>query len=71
MAKLNFEYCECGCKAHEATSKGLTYSIFNRLEGDKPFEVYSGYRRVAPHLGDFATWKDAVQAAQDHWDNQP
>lgn len=69
---LQFEYCECGCKCHSGTSKGVQYSIFNSLRGPLPFMVRRGHGGWGPEIGSkYATWKEAVQAAQDDWDKIP
>lgn len=69
---LQFEYCECGCKCHEGCSKGIGYSIDNALQGKLPFTVRRGHGRHGTQIGPkFATFTEAVLAAQADWDQIP
>jgi len=69
---LQFEYCECGCHCHTAMSKGVDYSIYNDLESKLPFTVRRGHSWMGIQIGPkYATWDEAVKAAQDDWDKIP
>lgn len=69
---LQFEYCECGCHCHSAVSKGIEYSIYNSLEGKLPFTTRRGHSWMGTQIGPkYATWEEAVKAAQDDWDKIP
>lgn len=64
--KLNFEYCECGCKSYTATLKGLSYTIYWDLKDS--FYLYSGHGFLGTKLGTFYTYEKTIKAAQEHWD---
>lgn len=69
---LQFEYCECGCHCHSAVSKGIEYSIFNDLKSKLPFTTRRGHSWMGTQIGPkYATWEEAVKAAQDDWDKIP
>lgn len=68
---VQFEYCECGCKCHSATSKGVSYSIYNSLQGDKSLSLVRGHGRYGFDLGKFSNWYEAVVAAQKDFDSIP
>lgn len=69
---LQFEYCECGCKCHSGTSKGISYSIFNALEGKLPFTLRRGHSWMGTQIGPkYATFNEAVIAAQADYDKIP
>ncbi len=69
---LQFEYCECGCKCHSGSSKGIGYSIFNDLKSRLPFVVRRGHGWMGTQIGPkYATFTEAVMAAQADWDSIP
>lgn len=68
---LQFEYCECGCKCHVGTSKGLTYTIFNTLEGEKSCYLFRGHGRSSPPIKRKCTFDEAVMSAQADYDKIP
>lgn len=69
---LQFEYCECGCKCHSGSSKGIGYSIDNVLQGKLPFTVRRGHGRHGVQVGPkYGTFWEAVRAAQADWDKIP
>ncbi len=69
---LQFEYCECGCHCHSGSSKGIEYSIYNDLKSKLPFTVRRGHSWMGSQIGPkYATWEEAVMAAQNDWDKIP
>ena len=69
---LQFEYCECGCKSHSGSSKGIGYSIHNDLKSKLPFTVRRGHGWMGTQIGPkVATFGEAVRAAQADWDKIP
>jgi hypothetical protein len=69
---IQFEYCECGCKCHSATSKGISYSIYNSLEGSHAFTLMRGHGRFGRPLGPkLNTFQAAVTYAQADFDKIP
>lgn len=69
MKKLEFEYCECGCKCSSAGSKGIYYSLYNDLKGN--YTLRRGHGHYGHELGIFQDYKKAVETAQKDWDEQP
>jgi hypothetical protein len=69
---LQFEYCECGCKCHSGSSKGLEYSIYNDLKNKLAFTLTRGHGWRGPQVGPrYANFSEAVMAAQADWDKIP
>jgi hypothetical protein len=69
---LQFEYCECGCKCHSGSSKGIGYSIFNDLKSKLAFTLKRGHGWMGTQIGPkYATFSEAVIAAQADWDKIP
>lgn len=69
MTILKFEYCECGCKCHSASKKGMHYSIYQTLgTEEKPVILYSGHSRYGVLLGKYKTFKEAIEAADKHYE---
>jgi hypothetical protein len=70
---LQFEYCECGCKCHTASSKGIEYSLYNDLNPSKlTFTLRRGHSWMGTQIGPkYATFQEAVIAAQNDWDKIP
>ena len=69
---LQFEYCECGCKCHEAHSKGIGYSLHNDLKSKLPFTLRRGHGWMGTQIGPkYGTFQEAVIAAQADFDKIP
>jgi len=69
MANLNFEYCECGCKCHFASKKGMRYSIYQTLgTEEKPVVLFNGHSVWGILLGKYKTLKEAIEAADKHYE---
>ena len=69
---LQFEYCECGCHCHSAQSKGIGYSLYDSLQKEKyPFRLCRGHGLYGPEVGKYATFDEAVIAAQADYDKIP
>ncbi len=65
--KLNFEYCECGCKGYSATKKGLSYWIYWDLA--KSFIAHTGHGYQGNLIKDCETMKLAEKSCQKHYDS--
>lgn len=65
MRKINWEYCECGCKCHTALEEGKTFSIFNDLKG-----TFYLYRNMSwgdrTPLGKHESFDAASTALEEH-----
>lgn len=62
MPKLNFEYCECGCKCYVAEG----YHIFWDLK--KKYTLFEG--RFRSNLQEFSSMEDAEDEAQKRFENK-
>ncbi len=70
---LKFEYCECGCKGHEATKKGINYWIYQTLQdGPKQVILFLGHGfAFGQQLSKHDTFLEAKEAANDHYKQVP
>lgn len=63
---LQFEYCECGCKGHEAGVGGLSYWIWWSAVKGEPYKACRGHGRLSTLIGSYPTFKEAVKACNEH-----
>jgi hypothetical protein len=70
---IQFEYCECGCHCHVAYSKGIEYTIYNSLEGGKPFSLRRGHGITLGVMvgGKRESFQECEIAAQADFDKIP
>jgi len=60
--KLEFKYCECGCKGSRAGKGELSYWCFWDLR--ETVSVRRGHGHTAPLIGHFKSHKEAWAAAR-------
>jgi hypothetical protein len=60
---VKWSYCECGCHGHEAGVGHMSYWIFYDLKDT--FYLHSGHGRYAPLVGQFKSFDEAAEAAQE------
>jgi len=62
MKKINWEYCECGCKSHEARYGNLWFSSFMELDKNHKFVKFHLHGNGMQFIGHFYTAeeRDAV-----------
>lgn len=58
---LNFEYCECGCKGHEASAGKLHFWIYNDLRGN--YYLHQGHGWMSPKIGQHTSFEAAQRQA--------
>jgi hypothetical protein len=62
--KLNWEYCECGCKGHDVSVGSLHLWQFDDLKnGPKSHRLHEGHGWMSPLIGSYASGEDADKAA--------
>jgi len=62
--KLDFKYCECGCKSYTASFAGLSYRIFWDL--DDTFHLYNSSGPFGREIGEYKTMGLAEEAAMEN-----
>jgi hypothetical protein len=60
---LEFEYCECGCKGHEATAGSLDFWLFNDLKGK--YTLNKGHGWMGARIGVYKSHEQAVGVATE------
>lgn len=65
--RLDWEYCECGCKGYSVSFGTVHYWLFWNIRGDKKYYLYKGHGFIlSDPIGVYDSFDDADRATRDH-----
>lgn len=65
--RLNWEYCECGCKGYEISFGTVHYWLFWDIRGNNKYHLRKGHGFVmSDPIGVYESFDDADRATREH-----
>ncbi len=65
--RLDWKYCECGCKGYEVSFGTVNYWLFWDMHGDDKCHLYKGHGFIlSDPIGDYNSFDGADRATREH-----